>query len=554
MKKIITLLLTLTMIVSIGTTALAVDYGAEYQNLPTPQTVQKFSDVPSTHWAFDYIGEMAQRDVISGYPDGRFLPENQVTRAEFAKIMVCAAGLRVNNNNTTSFTDVYTSDWYCPYVECAKDYLTGYATSAGTIYKPTTPALREDIAVALVKLKGYDISLADESILNMFTDSYSISASARKYVAVAVERGIVSGYEDNTFRGQATITRAEAATLLWRAFQYGNDNKVVEAQPNIEPTPGQTQTTSQEKTYAEATAKPTEKPVATPQPEPTEEPTPEPTEKPYKVDTLVKANISDSDNIYSYTGSDDSIYCIENNKIIKVDIASKDKEEILDTKDLTIDNDEYTLDDFEISSICCDKYQDSLLIQGKYKTVNSASKKNNCYLYEVKGKDIAVITDDFYTETPIIGILSNGDYVTTGSIISSEDFSWKDRSWGNLMEEVDDKLYYLATVSGYGYGSLRYELVSYDYINTDEVWGKVLQDLPYGMSDQNYVIVGNNNIIFYNFNGKEIKKIAIADCTVIDKTAFEFSNAARKLLITDNDDIIFYDKSAKAFRMISENK
>ena len=47
------------------------------------------------------------------------------------------------------------------------------------VYKPTTPALREDIAVALVKLKGYDISAADESILNMFSDGYSISDSTK---------------------------------------------------------------------------------------------------------------------------------------------------------------------------------------------------------------------------------------------------------------------------------------------------------------------------------------------------------------------------------------
>ena len=191
MKKLIATVLS-TVMVSGSFAALAVDYGEEYENHPQQQTSQIFSDVPSTHWAFDYIGEMAQREVISGYPDGRFLPENQVTRAEFAKIMVCAAGMRVSNTNQTSFTDVYTSDWYCPYIEAAKEYLTGYSTASGMVYRPTTPALREDIAVALVKLKGYDTSVVDESILNMFSDSYSISDSAKKYVAVAVERGLIS--------------------------------------------------------------------------------------------------------------------------------------------------------------------------------------------------------------------------------------------------------------------------------------------------------------------------------------------------------------------------
>ena len=65
------------------------------------------------------------------------------------------------------------------------------------------PALREDIAVALVKLKGYDTAGYDESVLTtMFSDAYSISAAARPYAATAVQRGLVSGYEDDTLRGQ----------------------------------------------------------------------------------------------------------------------------------------------------------------------------------------------------------------------------------------------------------------------------------------------------------------------------------------------------------------
>ena len=145
MKKIIAVTLSAVTACS-SFAAFAADHGDGAEN---------FSDVPSTHWAFDYIGEMTRREVISGYPDGRFMPENQVTRAEFAKIMVCAAGLQVPSTVQTSFTDVYTGDWYCPYIEAAKDYLTGYSTEAGMVYRPTSPAVREDIAAALVKLKGY---------------------------------------------------------------------------------------------------------------------------------------------------------------------------------------------------------------------------------------------------------------------------------------------------------------------------------------------------------------------------------------------------------------
>ena len=232
MRKIISGILAVIMCMgmSVGVYAAPVEYGKEYENQPSLSYEQTFEDVSKSHWAFEYIAEMANRGVISGYPNGYFYPENNVTRAEFAKIMSVAAGLVITQNvSATTYTDVTSKDWFAPYVEAARYYLSGYKSNGELYYLPNEMALREDIAVALVKLKGYDTSLFDESILKaMFTDWQSISEGARKYVAIAVEQGLISGYEDNTFRGQSSITRAEAATLLWRAYQYGSDNKVFE--------------------------------------------------------------------------------------------------------------------------------------------------------------------------------------------------------------------------------------------------------------------------------------------------------------------------------------
>ena len=226
MKKLVSIILAVTMMM--GISAYAVEYGEELKNMPKHTYEQKFSDVPKSYWAFDYIAELANDGVINGYPDGKFYPENNVQRAEFAKIMLLAAGIKVKSVDYSSFDDVDVNEWYCPYVESAKEFLTGYNYDGRAMYLPEKVAIREDIAVALVKLKGYDISVADLSILKtMFKDYESISESAKRYVAVAVERGLVSGYEDGTFKGQQSITRAEAATLIWRANQYGADNKIM---------------------------------------------------------------------------------------------------------------------------------------------------------------------------------------------------------------------------------------------------------------------------------------------------------------------------------------
>jgi len=220
----------------------APSYGQELN--PTTKTYEvKFNDVPKTHWAFNYISEMVEKKAFSGYPDGLFRPDSIISRAEFAKIMVNAAGLKVDSNVSTSgFIDA-DDHWSKAFVAAAKPYLTGYInTDRQKVYLPDENALREDIAVAMVRLKGYDIKLADLSIIEkMFTDYDTMSNEVKPYIAIAVEKGLMSGYPDSTFKPQDSITRAEAATLLWRAFQYGNLNKITDTTKEI-PTPSATST------------------------------------------------------------------------------------------------------------------------------------------------------------------------------------------------------------------------------------------------------------------------------------------------------------------------
>jgi S-layer homology domain. len=240
-KRITSALLAILMIFGLTGTVLAapVEYGEELQNMPENTPAVSFSDLPSTHWAYKYIADLVNRKVFEGYPDHKFRPDRTISRAEFATIIVKAAGLQPKKVNYSSFSDVKVTDWSSPWIETAKDYLTGYRTANGEyIYNPTAPALREDITVAIVKLKGYDVArLANRSIIEaMFTDYEGISESAKDYVAIAVENGIVSGFPDETFRPQNSITRAEAAAMLWRAFMYGNDNKGVGGGEQTAPT------------------------------------------------------------------------------------------------------------------------------------------------------------------------------------------------------------------------------------------------------------------------------------------------------------------------------
>lgn len=194
-----------------------------------------FSDVPRSHWAYKEITEMAAKGIIKGYDDRTFRPNNQVTRAEFAKIMIAAADVNIQKNSVSpTFKDVPRSHWAFYYVEYAKPYLTGYKSGSTYTYKPDQSAVREDIAVALVRLLGYDKKYkADLDQLKNFRDQNEISSALRPYIAIALQTDLMKGY-NSYFRPQDPITRAEAASLLYRAILDRDDETKV-VFPNPEP-------------------------------------------------------------------------------------------------------------------------------------------------------------------------------------------------------------------------------------------------------------------------------------------------------------------------------
>jgi len=162
---------------------------------------------------------MLEKGVLNGYPDGTFRPSNVVLRSEFAKMMALSAGLNVVPSNSKTYTDVSVNSWYHPYAEAAKNYMYCYDVDGVFKFFPELPATREEVAEALVRLIGYDISNIDiGNIQTMFSDYSLISGNARLYVAAAVEHGLFTGYGDGTFRAKGNLTRAEASSLLYRTI------------------------------------------------------------------------------------------------------------------------------------------------------------------------------------------------------------------------------------------------------------------------------------------------------------------------------------------------
>ena len=147
---------------------------------------------------------------ISGYPDSTFKPDNTITRAEFATVLVKAFQLAPKEGRV--FADTANS-WAKDYISTAAAYniVSGYSDSHFGLDDPVT---REQIASMVVKASKLSPVNEEPS----FTDSADISAWAKEAVATVVKGGIMKGNPDNSFRPGAYATRAEAVTVIVNAL------------------------------------------------------------------------------------------------------------------------------------------------------------------------------------------------------------------------------------------------------------------------------------------------------------------------------------------------
>lgn len=170
----------------------------------------QFTDITG-HWAQKYIEELALKGAVTGYSDGSFKPNQNISRAEFAVMLVRALGLATQVDYTFSDTKKH---W-------AKDFVaTAYAAGITQGYTPNEFApddtiTREQMAVMAVKA----LKLEDVASPKTFTDQSKIGAWARKGIIAAVSHGLIQGYTDDTIRPQTYATRAEAITLIWRLLE-----------------------------------------------------------------------------------------------------------------------------------------------------------------------------------------------------------------------------------------------------------------------------------------------------------------------------------------------
>jgi hypothetical protein len=183
----------------------------------------EFSDVQS-HWAKNAVNDMGSRLVIDGGGDGKLAPDRDISRAEFAAIVINALGLMRPGTGKDVFSDVPKDTWYYDAVSIAHEYgiISGYAN--GT-FGPMDIITREQalgMAARAMKITGLKAEFKPgevESLLAGFIDSAKSADWAKYSMAACLKAGIVSGKSGKMLAPKDETTRAEAVVIVRRLLQ-----------------------------------------------------------------------------------------------------------------------------------------------------------------------------------------------------------------------------------------------------------------------------------------------------------------------------------------------
>lgn len=171
-----------------------------------------FTDLTTDHWAYNVVHQMQGKGIISGFLDNTFQPESSVTRGQFATMLVKTLDLPIRTE--PAFFEDLDGHWAQPYVESVAAFVPGQMIGQRSCFLPDEAAVREEVAMTVVKAKGLENKAYSASTLEQFIDKNMISQEAQKYVAIAVENGIMKGNADKTFNPKGRITRAEITALM----------------------------------------------------------------------------------------------------------------------------------------------------------------------------------------------------------------------------------------------------------------------------------------------------------------------------------------------------
>ena len=181
------------------------------------RNIKEFADTPD-HWASDYIRFVSARGLFSGIGENLFAPDLPMTRAMFAQVLANIEGADLTGFKTSVFDDVKTDKWFAPAIEWAAKakIVSGYGNGS---FGPEDNITREQMAVMLVnyvKYKGYELPKGETT---EFADEENIADWALGAVKQIQAAGIVNGKPGNIYDPKGIATRCEIAAIFARFIE-----------------------------------------------------------------------------------------------------------------------------------------------------------------------------------------------------------------------------------------------------------------------------------------------------------------------------------------------
>jgi len=174
----------------------------------------RFKDVSTTSWAFTAVADLSARGLVTGYEDGKFHPDDAVTRAEYAKLVCRALSVDPETVISDPFSDVTSSYWAAGYIAAAvrKGWLTGYP---GGLFKPEEPISKAQALAIIARSQSWNdkATLPYADVQPGYWAHAFIEACIAGGIVTNPDPGIESGGKLNP---EDHCTRAQACVFLSR--------------------------------------------------------------------------------------------------------------------------------------------------------------------------------------------------------------------------------------------------------------------------------------------------------------------------------------------------
>ena len=223
-QRILSALLALCIVFSLVPTALA-------------EKADDFTDVSRSDWYYQFVDYVTSKGYFNGVADKTFAPADNMTRAMFVTVLFRFDGAK-GDRTQSAFTDVAPGQWYTDAINWAAANRIVDGVGDGK-FAPNDPITRAQMCtmieryLALYK-KAWKVTLPETGSVSVMVDENAIPAYALAAVKQCQRHGLVNGFEDGTFRPNELSTRAQVAAVIYR-MSFLVQNAKPDNTPSVNP-------------------------------------------------------------------------------------------------------------------------------------------------------------------------------------------------------------------------------------------------------------------------------------------------------------------------------